>query len=229
MTLRFPFKDGVMITVIGDVHGKFSQYADIIKGCDYSVQLGDMGFNYHSLDQLVLPIDPMGKKHVFFGGNHDNYDLYPVHNSLGDYGLHTLNGVEFYYVRGAFSIDGHGRDVEYIHGGPKTHWTEEQLTVPKMSEVLGDYQKIKPDTVITHSCPKQIADMIGNPDVLRAFGFNPETFNTNTQDMLQVMFEIHQPKLWIFGHFHRSWDADVNGTHFACLGELETLILKAQE
>src|SRR5579863_5210382 len=85
---------------IGDVHGKYSQYLDLIKPLNATVQVGDMGFSYEHMDSL----DP--KTHKFFGGNHDNYDVIDkCPNCLGDYGMDHLNGVPFFFCRGAFSID----------------------------------------------------------------------------------------------------------------------------
>jgi hypothetical protein len=36
------------------------------------------------------------------------------------------------------------------------------------------------------------------------------------------MLQFHQPKVWVFGHWHRSFDNVINGTRFVCLDELET-------
>jgi len=55
------------LRVIGDVHGciniahphKNISYRDIIKDVDFSVQLGDMGFNYSGLKGI-------GNRHVLF-------------------------------------------------------------------------------------------------------------------------------------------------------------------
>ncbi len=43
-----------------------------------------------------------------------------------------------------------------------------------------------------------------------------------TMQALGAMFENHQPDLWIFGHWHRSAGAVVDGKRFQCLGELRT-------
>ena len=40
-----------------------------------------------------------------------------------------------------------------------------------------------------------------------------------------AMFEYHRPDVWIFGHWHRSASAVVDGTRFQCLGELRTCML----
>ena len=59
------------VTLIGDLHGKYKRYHEIIREKDrhpYTIQLGDFGFDYRTLDN----VDP--KNHVFIGGNHENYD-----------------------------------------------------------------------------------------------------------------------------------------------------------
>lgn len=34
------------------------------------------------------------------------------------------------------------------------------------------------------------------------------------------MFEMHQPRIWLFGHWHFDFDGVIDGTRFICLGEL---------
>lgn len=201
-----------MTTIISDVHGKYDKYKEIVSKCKYSVQIGDMGFNYEPLK----PIDP--SRHKFFGGNHDNYDYYDlIPHSLGDFGAFELGGVKFFFVRGAFSID-----VKYRT--PSVDWWErEELTTAKLIKCIELYQYIKPDLVLSHDAPQAIIDIIGNPNVLVGFGFNPETFKTRTQTALQFMIEMHQPKKWVFGHHHKSVVVKYNNCEFQCLNELEIL------
>lgn len=35
------------------------------------------------------------------------------------------------------------------------------------------------------------------------------------------MFEMHKPKLWIFGHWHHTLYKKISDTMFVCLGELD--------
>ena len=202
--------------VIGDVHEKFGQYLKLAGGAKFSLQLGDLGFDYLSLDKL----DPAC--HKFFGGNHDNYYVY--HNlkySLGDYGMCKLNDLSFFFMRGAFSIDKEARLKYEQITRQKIWWPEEELSYAELNDACDMYRDLKPDLVITHTCPRIVAERIGNPDVLRAFGFDPATFKERTSQALDVMFEYHRPKRWIFGHFHKSWQDTINGCHFQCLKELE--------
>lgn len=208
-----------MLTVIGDVHGQTSKYIDLTEDSCFSVQIGDMGFNYQPL--LEWDVDP--EVHKFFFGNHDICSAKLPH-VLGDFGEYTLGGVKFFFVRGAFSID-----KEY-RLGCGWHWDpEEELSSSRLQEAIDLYTELKPDIMLTHDCPRQIANIIGNPSFLWGFGFDPERFTTRTSEALQTMFEAHQPRQWIFGHFHKSWNDVINGTHFRCLNELETYTIETED
>lgn len=211
--------------VIGDAHGKFVNYCYIAKEAQHSLQLGDMGMDYGNLT-FERTKRGVSENHKFFGGNHDNYDLYAsVPYALGDWGMECIDGIDFFYARGAFSIDKDSRQIYERGTGRKIWWDQEELTADQADRCLHDYIHAKPELVITHGCPTDVSKKIGNPNVLTAFGFDPLTFVTNTQRLLQAMLEVHQPKLWLFGHFHKSWKHEVNGVNFQCLDELEYIDL----
>lgn len=222
------------LRVIGDVHGAINtphphrifNYVELTQQAPYSVQLGDMGFNYIGLKD----IDPFC--HVFIPGNHDNYDDLPC-TTLGDYGIcymgpNTIDDGEnyfgnpwgFYYVRGEWSIDILMRKEAMARGSLKCWWEEEELTARQMEDCLNYYKECKPDVVMTHTCPRSIAELIGNPGVWHWFGHR-EPRPSNTQHLLQYMYEAHQPKLWLFGHFHKNWIYEEGKTTFMCVNELD--------
>lgn len=72
--------------------------------------------------------------------------------------------------------------------------------------------------MVTHDCPESVS--------LELFIKNGNSiggttqFKTRTASALQTMFEIHQPELHIFGHWHNNVDQVINGTRFICLDEL---------
>lgn len=199
-----------MITLIGDVHGKYKRYHEIIREKDrysHSIQIGDFGFDYETLRN----VDP--KNHVFIGGNHDNYDkVNSVPNYLGDYGyVNDFNGVDFFFFRGAYSIDRQYRTIGV------DWWEQEQLKIEDFIKARELYRDIKPDLVLTHDCPQSLYSYLLPP--------NAKIYENITSWALEELFNIHQPKFWRFGHFHKSWRKVVNGTDFRCLNELETEIL----
>jgi predicted phosphodiesterase len=194
-----------MITLIGDVHGKYDRYRSIVEKCEYSVQLGDFGFNYSVLDS----IDP--SKHKVIRGNHDNYDLEFPHD-LGHFGSYTLNGVSFFFIRGEYSIDKSYR----IPG--ISWWKNEELNMAQASECIELYEKVRPNLVLSHGCPASIIPHVVTNNWKLDYSY--------TSKLLDQLWFIHQPRVWVFGHHHRSFCRMVNNTLFNCLNELETLDIK---
>jgi predicted phosphodiesterase len=195
------------ITIIGDVHGKYKRYHEIIRETEhhpYSIQIGDFGFKYDTLKN----VDP--KNHVFIGGNHDNYEVVnDVPNYLGDYGhMVNFNGIDFFYYRGAYSIDRQYRTIGI------DWWEEEQVAIDQFIKARELYRDIKPYIMITHDCPQDI--------VLQMLKPGDRVFENNTSWALQELFNIHQPKMWFFGHWHKSRQIQHGNTKFICLDELET-------
>lgn len=206
------------LRIIGDVHQYYDAYLPIAQQADYSIQVGDMGFDYKPLSVL----DP--EKHRFFAGNHDNFDdtvnLMRYGFNARGFGEYNFNGFKFFYVSGGFSIDWKLRQSHYFKTGVKTYWDNEELSLKSMIAALEEYKAAKPEIVITHECPRSICKRVGDNEILKRFGYNPETFSTRTSELLEAMFQAHQPKTWVFGHYHRDWSDVVNGTHFVCLNEL---------
>jgi hypothetical protein len=194
-----------MITLIGDVHGKYDRYHKIIRQTDrhpHTLQIGDFGFKYDTLNN----VDP--EKHKILGGNHDNYDTLPsVPHYLGDYGYSSLNGVNFFFYRGAYSIDRQYRTIGI------DWWEKEQVEIESFMKARELYREVKPDLVISHDCPESISPYLLDPW--------SKIYQNTTGWALQELFNIHQPKIWRFGHYHKKWSMDVNGTNFRCLDELE--------
>lgn len=190
--------------IIGDVHGKHTEYLKVIRDVQYSVQVGDFGFNYnclHSVDSNC---------HKIIGGNHDNYDVIgSCPNNLGDFGETTLDNINFFFVRGELSVDKQWR-TEGV-----SWWRAEELTQDQMNAATKVYQDSKPSLMITHGCPEE---------ALPFFLTNPSKAKpSNTTRFLQVLFEIHRPDMWIFGHHHKNETLQVGNCKFICLNELNFL------
>ncbi len=223
--------------IIGDVHGKTSRYHDIVKGADRSIQVGDFGFEHEHRWHLAN-IDPEKHKVVF--GNHDFYPLVNAPHSLGDFAV--LDG-GIMTIRGAKTLDKSGmKDVLIMKkdGTPqldddgnvmmrkefyrRTEGVDifefdEQLSRQRSYDVLDAFIHNKPSVVITHDCPtvvrQEIMDRLERPILNK----------TSTDQLLQGCFQQHQPKLWLFGHYHVNLQIDMEGTRFVCLAELQTFHL----
>lgn len=207
------------VLVIGDVHGKIGGYFDLLddfverysRSQDlYSLQLGDFGFG----DTYTKRENEFGRsrhldsdKHVFFGGNHDDYDRYgQVDGALGDFGEIPFIEDSF-FVRGAFSIDKESRTLG------KDWWKEEELGWKQSKNALDRYIETKPKHVFTHDGPAVVTEKMF-PE--------KETFSSNTGKLLSEMIRQHKPKTWTFGHWHETKKFEFGETTFQCLGELET-------
>lgn len=213
------------LVFVGDVHGKFKAFIKIVSPFRHSFCVGDVGFIYNELSVLHH------YSHKMIAGNHDNYSarngeteyhkkyfMQPYH-FLGDYGVHTIPEYgEFFFVRGAWSIDRKHR----IPG--LSWWVDEELDRETGALALSFYQDIKPKYVVTHECPFEVlAHLDLDPEFARDFGHKDSCIKTKTNQLLQSMLDFHRPKLWIFGHFHKSFDKVIDGTRFICLPELGTL------
>jgi len=196
-----------MLTIIGDVHGKYDHYRELIRKNEdhsYTIQLGDFGFKYETLKNVDHT------KHLIIGGNHDNYDIcYNYPHFLPDYGyMVNFNGVDFFYYRGAYSIDRQDRTIGI------NWWEQEQVTIDHFMKARELYREIKPDIVLTHDCPDfMVRNYIG------PYG---RIYENITNWALGELYKIHQPKLWIHGHHHQSKTTVYGKTKFVCVDELET-------
>lgn len=202
-----------LFRVIGDVHGMTDPYVEIAKDAECSLQLGDLGFNYDCLKDL----DP--ERHKVLAGNHDNYAKWEtskfIHMQtghwLGDYGVYSAPGFgDIFFARGGFSID-----WQYRREG-KTWWRDEEMSGTDMSKALEMYLDLKPDFVVSHECPGSIIDLAFGQKTWDGEQLRPSM----TAKMLDMMWNGHKPKTWLFGHHHKTWTEEIRGTVFRCIPEL---------
>lgn len=190
--------------IIGDVHGNIDQYKKFLENEDNSIQIGDFGFKTEH-DRFLKEIYNKENKHRILFGNHDYYPYLNKKYSLGDF--HYFEDLNIYCIRGAYSIDRNqrifGRDL----------FENEEISYSKWPEIIKDFSIKKPEIVISHEAPH----------VVRAYFFNIYRYSL-TSHALQECLEVHRPRIWIFGHHHRSIKKEILGyrTKFICLNILET-------
>lgn len=197
-----------MTIYIGDVHGLYRQYKQIIREHPNSIQIGDLGLGFRRLNgswQENPPHEEMVRANArFIRGNHDNPFACSRHSQWIADGT-IENGTMF--IGGANSIDAKYR----IEGF--SWWEDEELSQRDMSVLADRYLQNKPHTMVTHDAP------------LSAIAKIPHTHhftdNSRTQQFLQALWNEHKPKLWIHGHHHKTVDNMIEGTRFVCLAELE--------
>ena len=218
-----------VLRVISDVHqcinnrDRFGDHPSYVEICselsskDYSVQLGDLGYDYSDMNKVDWA------NHKCINGNHDRYDeLGNIPHFLGDYGMAKLRTWDFFFIRGAFSLDKKMRIKYEQSTGIRTWFKEEELTQEQGKLALDCYEKNKPDVVFSHECPSGVAHLLGNKDFLLAFGYSRDMVSS-TQHLHQQLLEIHSPKMWIFGHWHKNWEVKYRGCHFRCIAERQFL------
>ncbi|MDR1270905.1 MAG: metallophosphoesterase [Planctomycetaceae bacterium] len=202
------------ITFIGDVHGHIDKYLKLIEDVDFSVQLGDMGFDYSKLYNIDT------NHHRFVPGNHDNY---PVINtwlresrSFPVNGLFRLGGVEMYAFRGGLSIDRYIRveGIDWFADEEMSHWN--------LRMAIDEIVENKPKIIVSHVCPVLLQQELvcrGLGDIVK---YAPTVITARTEQAMQTAFDLIsvKPDYWIFGHHHVWFDETIEGTRFVCVPEL---------
>lgn len=204
--------------LIGDIHGKWTEYAKILEVYkpERSVQLGDFGWGFKpepidaSVKQLHYAMDNFGNDNKYIRGNHDNPERCKAHKyCIDDATFEEDTGI--FYLGGAWSIDYAWRTEGM------DWWADEELSYDELYAAIDLYEKVKPRVVLTHECPEDIIGYMAP--------WYKQEFRSRTRDALGSMWSIHKPELWVFGHWHTSVTANFDGCQFTCLNELETMMI----
>lgn len=210
--------------LVGDIHGKFNEYDTFVlnlrgmrhrgEAPERSIQVGDFGIGFFSpyWHESVREWQRNNPTQRFIRGNHDDPAMCKTMPGYIEDG--TVEG-DVMYIGGAWSID------QAMRTEGKDWWRDEELSIMEFDRIAKIYEATKPRVMITHDCPTSIAwDMFisrGNSLAGR------KQFKTRTGEYLQWMWEMHQPELWFFGHWHETRDLTLHGTKFQCLGELDAI------
>jgi predicted phosphodiesterase len=199
---------------IGDVHGKTEQLVrkvNALPRIETKIQVGDMGLGFKGT--LLPHLDYF----YFIRGNHDSPQVCQVHpNYLGDFGFSHIYSM--FWMSGAWSID------YKIRTPGVTWWPDEELSYTQLNQAFNLYQEKKPRIVVTHETPEAIGRILmSRLSLVGDFYYSGNTgvyIQSRTSQILQQMFDIHKPEVWVFGHYHIDETIPFQGTQFHCLNEL---------
>jgi len=201
--------------LIGDVHGMKYELSLVLDNLPEDVteviQVGDMGVGFGQGDYWHESLDEMMKSvnGKFIRGNHDSPAVCKTMQSWIPDGLVQNDAM---FIGGAWSIDYQWRTMGL------DLWEDEELSHTEFNELIDVYDLVRPRVMVTHDCPESVSlEMFIKTGNSLA---GTTQFKTKTGAALQAMFEIHQPALHLFGHWHRDKNEIINGTRFICLAEL---------
>jgi len=202
-------------TFISDTHAEWWHLRKLINKANRKfqpeliIQLGDIGMGFHKNDSDRRFVENFR----FIRGNHDDPAVCRAHPAyLGDYGY--LEKEKIFYLSGAESVD----QRERIMG--IDWWQDEQLSMPELQAAIDMCVEVQPEIIISHDAPISLYQNLTKGTIYS----NGEGSN-RTATALQTLFEQWQPKWWIFGHHHRLFRKEINGTKFICVPVAQMLNL----
>jgi len=204
---------------LGDHHGDWRQLFYIIdknklENC-YIISVGDSGIGFKPQKEQINDIHDLNNKFKKYGiifmsirGNHDDPSYYngadriklSNFETIEDYTVMEHNGKLIQFIGGATSIDRSMRKEGV------SYWSKEGLYFD------GDkLQKV--DTLITHTAPiwcfpQRFNQMVY--DWAKDDGYLLEEL-TLEREVMGEIFKVCQPSLHLYGHFHDSWNEEING------------------
>lgn len=199
---------------VGDVHGLKNELVLVLHNVPEDVtsvvQVGDMGVGFGQGDYWHESLEDMlnSVNGRFIRGNHDNPSEC---KQMGTWIKDGLIENDIMYIGGAWSIDYQWRTRGY------DLWDDEEVSYDRFTQLVSIYETVKPRVMVTHDCPLSVSNELF---IESGKSFSGKQFKTRTGAALDSMFSIHQPELWIFGHWHCDTDKVINGTRFICLNEM---------
>jgi predicted phosphodiesterase len=190
---------------VGDVHAKWHKLARIIyENPEYDIiQVGDFGIGFG----VNIPKEELPENFYFIRGNHDKEsECAEYSNYLGLFGYSEK--LDIFYVGGAYSIDKSLR-TPYLDW-----WDDEELNYTQSLACIDLYEKIKPAVVVSHDCP------FNQRKILLSHVTDESNRSSSTVRLLDELYSIHQPTIWIHGHLHIQQTNKLENTLFVGLKEL---------
>lgn len=201
---------------VGDIHGTWSVLENLCLEVSDAliIQVGDVGLGFRSkmseiweLKNLDRICSTTGNEILLMRGNHDSKQRFSQFRSkkqfshvhlIQDYEIVSWKNKTIQFVGGAISIDRCSREID------KSYWPDEEV-------VLKEDLCQKVDILVTHTSPSFCFPQKVNTMVLDWAQHEKERFEMDLLKELQEerqkldrIFEICQPALHVYGHFHTS-------------------------
>jgi predicted phosphodiesterase len=244
----FSYPDARSIVVCGDIHGDFNFL--IYKLCvQYGMKntllivAGDCGFGfekpgyYENVFRRNAPrLSKSNNWILMIRGNHDDPAYFKEERishsrfrTVPDYSVVQACEHNIFCVGGAVSIDRGYRfrhDVEHPSLTTASYWADEMPVYDETSLAdIGDEFRI--DSVITHTAPS-FCELISKNGLSEWAKQDPYLL-TDCSAERAVMDRIfkhlksagHPLSHWYYGHFHQSWNSEIDGVLFSMLDIME--------
>lgn len=234
------------ILIVGDIHGQHERLAAILArdrealGIGAAIQVGDYGFDKRMAQghpSYPVPV------HVVDGNHEDHGWLQWALDVGADARWRTELGL-FYQPRPSVARIG-TTTVGFIGGAlhvdrPQQHnrasGLPNYILRRHAEEASALFNETQPELIVSHSCPSRIGIGVPGSDDLRwgvldhivSAGFDPGPEEDCGEAELRRLWDAlrYRPRAWVFGHHHRLHSATVDGTHFVCVGDIDSAGLR---
>ena len=173
---------------------------------------------------------------VMIRGNHDDPAYFQeerVHHErfrcIPDYSVIQACRHNILCVGGAVSIDRDYRkkhDSRHSRSGVASYWADEMPVYDK-EKLDSISQELKIDTVITHTAPS-FCELIPKGGLTECATLDPDipsdcAKERETMDRIHNYLKSagHPVSHWYYGHFHQSWNSEIDGILFSMLDIME--------
>lgn len=201
------------IIVTGDIHNEFGDLNALLnhKKPDLVLCCGDFGFwpnKPWAKDLSEIKLQGT-EKILWCDGNHED------HWALRDREKDEMVPGVIYMPRGSTYTLPDGRVILFMGGADSIDkawrtegdtWFREELITQKDFENLPD---CKIDIIVSHTCPEELV-----PKLQLKY---PHKEMEPSNKALTALWEMYNPPLWFFGHWHQSLDIKLKDTQFYCL------------
>jgi len=232
------------VLIIGDVHGQHRELADVLRqiqtdfGITAGIQVGDFGFYKDIMAQIVRFPVPL---HVI-DGNHEDHAWLRRALLTGAANAWQKEANLIYQPRPSVARLGASK-IGFMGGALHVDRPQKHNLLSRFpnyilrrhrEQAVALFNREKPELIVTHSCPAGIGIGVrGSPDLEHAVaehvvkaGFDPgPQDDCGEVELGQLWRDLrYRPRGWVFGHFHCTHEAVVEGTRFVCVGDdLDTL------